>query len=101
MERNCLTCKWEPEWEEHESGEWGRSHNGLCRVPLPCWIINGEFDCPDPTCGFSFKGGAGYDPVIRRYDYKEEKSFCAYLAGGWGHVPDCPAWQAKEANNGR
>ena len=44
MEHNCLDCKFEPDWSEFGSGEYGTSH-GECKyvigeVKLPACVTN-------------------------------------------------------------
>jgi hypothetical protein len=40
--KNCLSCKWEPEWYgEGLANTEGQPYQlGLCRFPVPYWLIS-------------------------------------------------------------
>ena len=49
MEKNCLTCKWEPKWKARGEGYY-RRRIGQCRFPFlrpenlpPCFVIENRF----------------------------------------------------------
>jgi len=39
MERNCLTCKWEPDWPEYKSRYGYEVTNGECKFELPDLLL--------------------------------------------------------------
>lgn len=70
MEKNCLTCKWEPKWKWIGAGKYKR-RSGRCRFP---------FKRPDnlPQCFYI------------------ENRFVEVFSDDSGMRSGCKGWEAKE-----
>ena len=70
MKKNCLNCKWEPEWISCGAGSYKR-RVGFCRFP---------FERPRnlPQCFVMTR------PCVEVYE------------GGSGMIDDCVGWEAKD-----
>ena len=73
--RNCLTCKWEPEWKE-----WGRdTERGDCQAPRAVVCV--------------------VDELARLELFYRKHIELVFSGGERMRFPDkftCPAWQPKE-----
>ena len=70
MKRNCLNCKWEPEWRSCGAGKYQR-RVGFCKFP---------FERPHNLPQYIF---------IKRYPIEVYED-------GSGMRNDCVGWEAKE-----
>ena len=75
--RNCLSCKWEPEWAINE---WD-NREGECRYPLPS-------PCPAALGMTTFLARDGQIFPLMGEDEQPEPCNDDY-------VTECPAWCAK------
>lgn len=85
--KNCLTCKWEPEWETSSHGDLFSA--GCKAVP--------EID---PSVMFPNGIPVGYSysvPQLYILDGKPERVCYSYIyLVGYGEVANCPAHQLKD-----
>jgi len=91
MDRNCLTCKWEPLL--YEIVEEDFSCIGECRCPLPPFVSDMMFD-ELSCCGELIIKSIKPNMKVWKYENGGETSFNTDFAHDL--ITDCPAWQQKE-----